>query len=319
VHARCQDIRSSLLPDVLAARAECAPLANATSVVCTGPTESRATACKAGFYRSEADTCQGVWLEVPCSADTDPSLVHSCGSPSCLTQCARRFPMPWRSHAPVGRTALQWLVALASTSTQAHVQVRAWRTISPVRVQSAWPQVTLFVFSLPLALITSVPYHACADCPAVNNATAVVCSNGTNSSAIACEAGFYVFTDGSCAGMRMIHRSSPSRHACFFCRGSGTFLSQLGHTRQNIATHVAPSACRTCCCQKLVIDDTQRAPVSPTRSACDARSQPTATRPPAWLGTMCRMAPASVCAEAAPPQEDRDAVRVIQNFLCTCQ
>jgi hypothetical protein len=67
-----QDIRSSLPSDVLAARAECAPLANATSVVCTGPTDSRATACEAGFYLSEADTCQGAWLEVPCLADRDP-------------------------------------------------------------------------------------------------------------------------------------------------------------------------------------------------------------------------------------------------------
>jgi hypothetical protein len=40
----------------------------------------------------------------------------------------------------------------------------------------------------------------CAACPGVNNATAVVCTNATDSMAVACAAGFFV-SAGTCARM----------------------------------------------------------------------------------------------------------------------
>jgi hypothetical protein len=47
----------------------------------------------------------------------------------------------------------------------------------------------------------------------VTSATSVVCTNGTTSSAVACEAGFYVAADGTCAGMAgTTHQSALAQY-----------------------------------------------------------------------------------------------------------
>jgi hypothetical protein len=169
---------------VLLPRPACPAVNNATAVVCTNATDSKATACAGGYYVDEEGRCARMGPR----PDVRARHINSrpvCASPTlcCSSKCHHGCSSLDHPHPPCKR--LPFAAECASVTFALTVDCTNG---TASRATSCTPG------------YYAAPNGTCVPCTGISNATAVVCTTNADSEPTECEAGTYI-SSGACLRM----------------------------------------------------------------------------------------------------------------------